>query len=221
MKKLITLPLIFMILLPSAQSGIWGTEQVIDIKAGDDVVSCNYWVYSTIPKETSESCLYKFSFPGLEPFIKNISPNNFMLEEIPCPIVNKSTLPEEVALIGKLRDECLNTQCEMDNKYNNGTSCKRICVTFTGPMEILPCFTEMFSENKSMPGCGLSFTDEERVYYGGVADTIYIHQATVSNAADFRIVYKPRNITVHVAVGLIISIAIIVFLIIKLRRKED
>lgn len=217
MKKIILISVILLVSFIPVNSGIWGSSQAIEVKAGKDIVSCNFWVYSTIPNNTSEECLYSLSFPNLNPFVKNVTPNNFMLREIPCPRVNSTTRPSEVSKIEKLRMECLMDSCEQ----GDGLSCKRICVTFTGPTKWSSCITNIFKKEKEIPGCPISLGYRERKFEGGVADTIKVNRATVSNAVSFKVIYVPINILPHLTIfGLILGIGIIICLILKTRTRD-
>lgn len=213
-KAVLLLPLLLG--LPLVEAGIWGSSQVMKLKAGQEKVSCNFWVYSTIPEETAEECLYSLSFPHLSPFIKEVTPNDFSLKEIPCPKVNSTTPQSEVSTLEKARMDCLTKVCE----GGDAESCKRLCVTFTGPTDWKSCVTNLFKNEteKSIPGCPVSLGEKEREFTGGVADTIRVNRATVSNAVKFRILYTPYNILPPLLVlGLVVAIGTVVFFIFKFK----
>jgi len=180
-------------------AGLLLISQAVTLKAGERVTTCDVYIYSTLESEAN----FKVNFPHLEKFVEKIEPNDFTLEPIDCP-------REEQA-----RTKCRDRLCADPNS----TSCKQVCVTFVGPMEIWPCFTEAFSEDKSIPGCGFSFSPEKIMIEGGVNDVVKIGAGFISEGGDFNVYYTPYDLMFPTKIIiLLIVISVIAYFIHKWRR---
>lgn len=201
MKKFILISLIISIfVVPDiVPAGLLLTGQTVTLKAGERVTTCDVYIYSTLDRKST----FKVNFPHLEQFVEKIEPNDFTLEPIDCP-------SEEAARI-KCRDElCADP---------NSTSCKRVCATFVGPMEIWSCFTEIFSEEKSIPGCGFSFSPKQIRIEGGVNDVIKIGAGALSEAGDFYVKYTPYDLMPPTkTILVVIIIVVIIYLVHRWKR---
>ena len=201
MKKYILFSIIISIffILNIVSAGLLLTTQTVRLKAGERRTKCDVYVYSALDRVTT----FRVNVPHLEGFVEKIEPNDFTLEPIDCPREKEARI--------KCRDE----EC---NKPNS-TSCRQVCVTFVGPMEIWPCFTEIFAENKSIPGCGFSFFPKTITIEGGVNDLYKIGSGAVSEAGDFYIHYTPYDLMPATKIILVvIVIAVIIYFIYK-RKK--
>ena len=201
MKKFILFSVIISIfLIPNIVSaGLLLHSQSIKIKAGERKTVCDVYVFSTLEDKST----FSVNFPHLEKFIEKIEPTSFELQPIDCP-------KERDARIKCRDEECANP---------NSTSCKRVCVTFKGPIEILPCFTEMFSENKSKPGCGVSFSPEKIKLEGGVSSVGKIGAGAVSEALDFYIHYIPYDLMpLTKKIIVVVVVAVIIYAIYRWKK---
>ena len=201
MKKFILILVIISIfVIPNIVSaGLLLTSQSVRLKAVERRTMCDVYIFSTLDRVSS----FHVNFPNLGKFVEKIEPNGFTLESINCPSEEKARI--------KCRDE----ECAKPNS----TSCRQVCVTFVGPTEIWPCFTEMFSESKSIPGCGFSFSPKKTTIEGGVSNLVKVGSAHISEGEKFYIHYTPYDLMPPTKkILIVIVIAVIIYAIYRWKK---
>jgi hypothetical protein len=115
MKKSI-LFLLFLLLTPTVEAGVWPLTGYVKLKSGEEVRACEVAIFSMIEYAPGT---YKAAYSGgIERFVKEVEPKEFELRGMHCPM-------EEKARVECLREECANLTSE---------SCQIICTTFKAPL---------------------------------------------------------------------------------------
>lgn len=119
MKKpmlVLTLSVLLVFSVQSAQAGISLGKGGITLQAGQSEEMCDIWIYATQGGGT-----YNVETTGdLKPLTVSVTPNDFTLDPIDCP--------EESGA----RRACISELC----MSNDQSSCRIVCVRFTAPMLI-------------------------------------------------------------------------------------
>jgi len=200
MKKFLFLTIVFFLCQDVAFAGLSVSQNYIFLKAGETKTDCSLFVYSTLDRKAQ----FHVTYPNLGNFVEKIEPNDFYLDPIVCP-----KEPEA-------RRKCIREICEA----KNGTSCEIVCTTFKGPFYIKPCITELFSVNKSLPGCGLSFGEKQIEIKGGVSDIVKIGSSSFSESFDYIVYYSKYDVRPVMIKSLMILIFLLAFYMIFVRKRK-
>jgi len=199
--KILIAFLFFLFIIPEGRAGLWLTESVVELEPFETKVVCVN-IYQGVQIRSSHTVTLT---ENLQAFVEKVEPEEFYLEGLPCP-------GETYA-----RRECLRKLCEEKNE----TYCQKVCITLRGPFDVLSCITDLFTENKSIPGCPFKWSPEYDEYVGGIRDLARAGRGSIGVAYDFKVFYRPYPLERLVIIATVVVVLIISVLIYKKRRQKS
>jgi len=197
-KSILLIIFFSLISFPKAEAGMWITKNVVELSPFKEQTVCLN-IYQGVQVRSQHTISLS---ENLKVFVKQIAPNDFYLEGLPCP-----SNPEE-------RRECLKQLC----LERNETYCRTVCITLKGPFNPLACITDLFTANKSKL-CPFAWNPQYVEFEGGIRDVAKAGASSIGVVYNFKVYYKPYDLK-PIVYGFIGFLAIIITILIVKRKLK-